>query len=469
MPEPSGEPEPALEEPAPAMPPPSATPVPAPVPVASAAPSAAIPSAAPGAAIALPVAAAPQETLDRRAAIARIHQVLATELNLASYELRNLQSVKDEARRVARKAGSQIAHLLPKGEDATLLARAAVDAALDFSAIQPFVEDDEVLEVVVTHQRQIFIDREGRLEDSGKSLESEEAVVGLIRRLAVLGGLPAECDVPLIDVRLRDGARVIAARPPLAFRGSTLCYRKATREAFTLDDFVHNGTLDERMMKFIDYCVRYRQGMMVSVGPGVGASATLNAIASLVPADERIVTIESGVELSLGHVNVTALEPSDEAPVERLVEHAVALLPERALIGLISGSSAYEVLSAMAGPLEGSACCYAAPTPEQALDRLARVEMAEKCSSLVEARRLVANAVKVILQEERFADGSRRITKISEITTSGENVATDDIFVFESTGIDDSGLVQGSFRPTGTVPSFLEELQDQIDTSIFQA
>src|SRR5262249_32810143 len=152
--------------------------------------------------------------------------------------------------------------------------------------------DDNVVQILITHDRQLWAEREA-LRPEGTIISSEDQVIDLIKRLGVLGGADPTAKNPLVDVRMRDGSRVVGVLPPLPFRGPTLSIRKATRDAYHLDSFVESGTLSEGMAKFIDFCVRNKKNMLLSVGSGVTASATLNALASSIVDDERVVTIES--------------------------------------------------------------------------------------------------------------------------------------------------------------------------------
>lgn len=411
------------------------------------------------------VMAAP--SLERREALQRLHQILVDELDLRASLPAELAERRSEAFRVSN---DRAADLMPSLtiEDREALAEDAALSAVDLGPLAALIADAGVHEIAVNQQRQVFVDREGQLEDAGVAFKTEAELVRAARALAVLGGHESKSVPALIDVRLRDGARVVSTLPPLAFRGPSLSYRKSTRECYSLEDFVTNQTLDRNMITMLDYCIRYRQGILLSVGPGAGATATLNALASLVPADERIVTVERGVELHLAHTHVTALDPGT-GELGEVIRHAVALQPDRAIIGIMSGPSAFDVLGALAGPLEGGMVAYASESPEQAIDRLARVDVADRASSLAEARKLVAGAIKIVVQEERHADSRRRITKISEVHVEGDNVALEDIFVFEPGGTDENGVITGTFRATGVTPQFLVELQEQVDTSIFES
>jgi pilus assembly protein CpaF len=78
----------------------------------------------------------------------------------------------------------------------------------------------------------------------------------------------------------------------------------------------------------------------------------------------------------------------------------------------------------------------------------------------------------LFVQIARFSDGSRRITHLTEcVGMEGEQVTTQDIFVFEKSGVREDGKVTGRFRPTGIRPKFYERLKAAgiiLPASIFQ-
>jgi pilus assembly protein CpaF len=68
--------------------------------------------------------------------------------------------------------------------------------------------------------------------------------------------------------------------------------------------------------------------------------------------------------------------------------------------------------------------------------------------------------VDLFIQNSRLADGSRKVTYITEcLGMEGELVTTQDIFVFERTGVTPEGRVLGRFRPTGVRPKFSDRLK----------
>src|SRR5438552_18863913 len=89
-------------------------------------------------------------------------------------------------------------------------------------------------------------------------------------------------------------------------------------------------------------------------------------------------------------------------------------------------------------------------------------------------REMVGGWIDGIIQAERMRDGSRRITKITEVVgTEGEVVITQDLLTYELSGEDESGRMIGRHMGTGIVrPTFWEraryfnlerELADSLD------
>jgi pilus assembly protein CpaF len=77
-----------------------------------------------------------------------------------------------------------------------------------------------------------------------------------------------------------------------------------------------------------------------------------------------------------------------------------------------------------------------------------------------------------VVQQARFADGSRRITAISEVSgMEAEVITMQDIFQFRQEGFDEQGSVLGRFAATGFVPRFYDDLQRRgvpVDLEIFR-
>jgi pilus assembly protein CpaF len=131
------------------------------------------------------------------------------------------------------------------------------------------------------------------------------------------------------------------------------------------------------------------------------------------------------------------------------------------------------MLQAMNTGHDGSLTTIHANSPRDAIGRLeVMVGMANANMGVRSIRQQVASAVDLFIQIARFSDGSRRITHMTEcVGMEGEQVTTQDIFVFDKLGVREDGRVMGRFRPTGIRPKFYERLKSagiQLAPAVFQ-
>jgi pilus assembly protein CpaF len=86
-------------------------------------------------------------------------------------------------------------------------------------------------------------------------------------------------------------------------------------------------------------------------------------------------------------------------------------------------------------------------------------------------REQIASAVDIIIHESRLSDGSRKVVAITEVTgLEGNQIVMQDIFAFNQTGVGENGKVLGEFKPTGAIPTWLDQLVGRgikVDTRMF--
>jgi len=271
-----------------------------------------------------------------------------------------------------------------------------------------------------------------------------------------------------VDARLPDGSRVNAAIPPVAVDGPLLSIRRFGRHGMKGEDLVTKLSLTEGMLELLKSCVKARLNILISGGTGAGKTTLLNALSSYIPEDERIVTIEDAAELRLQQTHVARMEtrPANVEGVgaihiRQLVINALRMRPDRIIVGEVRAEEALDMLQAMNTGHDGSLTTIHANTPRDALGRLeVMVGMANANMGIRSVRQQIAAAVNVFVQISRFSDGTRRVTHITEVVGMEQDIITlQDIFLFEKTGISETGRVLGRFRATGIRPKFYERLK----------
>jgi len=351
--------------------------------------------------------------------------------------------------------------------DRQRLAQEILDEILGFGPITPLLLDLTVTEIMVNGPKQIYVERQGRLEPVGISFYDDAHVLHIIEKIVAPLGRRIDESQPMVDARLPDGSRVNAIIPPLALNGPTLTIRKFAKDPYRVDDLVRFGTLTAEMARFIEACVKGRLNIVVSGGTGSGKTTTLGVLSSFIPDDERIITIEDAAELQLQQDHVVTLEtrpPNIEGKgaitIRDLVRNALRMRPERIIVGEVRSGEALDMLQAMNTGHDGSLTTGHANSPRDMLARLeTMVLMAGMDLPIRAIREQTSSAIDLIVQQSRLRDGSRKITHITEVLgMEGDVIVLQDIFKYEQTGVDKNGKVQGYFRATGIRPQFVERL-----------
>ncbi len=340
---------------------------------------------------------------------------------------------------------------------------------LGYGPVQQFLEDPDVTEIMVNTTDQIFVERNGRIEPTGRRFQSVEHVRRVIDRIVSEVGRRIDESSPMVDARLPDGSRVNAIIPPLAVDGPMLTIRKFSAVPFEVDDLIGFRTITPRLAGFLDACVRSRISILVSGGTGSGKTTLLNVLSGFVPDDERLITIEDAVELRLRQRHVIRLESrppniegKGQVTIRDLVRNALRMRPDRIIVGEVRGPEALDMLQAMNTGHEGSLTTLHANSPRDALARLeTMVLMAGMELPLQAIREQVSSAIDLVVHVSRLSDGSRRITQVAEVTgMEGSIIQLNDLFSLDDARtLDDDGNVIGTAQPTGIRPAFEHSLK----------
>jgi len=120
---------------------------------------------------------------------------------------------------------------------------------------------------MVNGSRQVYLERNGRLELTSVTFRDDDHVMRIIDRIIAPIGRRIDESSPRVDARLPDGSRVNAIIEPLSLSGPVITVRKFAAEPFTVDDLVSFGTATAEMFDFVRVCVEARLNIFVSAGP----------------------------------------------------------------------------------------------------------------------------------------------------------------------------------------------------------
>jgi pilus assembly protein CpaF len=355
-----------------------------------------------------------------------------------------------------------------------------LDEVLGLGPLEPLLKEPSISDILVNRFDKVYIERNGKLVQTQVRFKDNGHLLHIIEKIVSQVGRRIDEAQPIVDARLPDGSRVNAIIPPLALDGPSLSIRRFGRHVITSDEMIANNTIMSGMLKFLAACVKSKATILISGGTGSGKTTTLNALSRFIPEEERIVTIEDTAELQLQQRHVVKFETrppnlNKEGGINQrvLVRTALRMRPDRIIVGECRGAEALDMLQAMNTGVEGSMTTVHANNPKDAFSRLeSMILMADLEIPTRVILQQLASAVKLVVQVSRLQDGSRKIMNISEVLGVKEDrIDVQDIFLFERTGVNEAGKVQGRFRGSGHEPKILDRLRVSgisLDPAIFQ-
>ena len=397
----------------------------------------------------------------------RIHRQLIERLDLAKLDILPLDTVQQQIRRIVEDMLAEDETPLSRHEREQLVVEVEHET-FGLGPLEPLMQDPTVSDILVNGSKEVYVERRGKLERTRVIFRDDAHLLQIIERIVSAVGRRVDESSPMVDARLPDGSRVNAIIPPLALDGPVLCIRRFAADPYRMADLVEFGTLTSGLAEILRAAVQARLNILVSGGTGAGKTTMLNVLSNAIPNTERIVTIEDSAELQLQQEHVVRLEtrPSNieaqGAVTQRdLLRNALRMRPDRIVVGEVRGPEVLDMLQAMNTGHDGSLSTVHANSTRDALSRLETMVLMSGVALPVRAMRdYIASALDLMVHLARLSDGTRKVTRVTEIVGMEEDVVTtQDIFVFEQQGIDADGRVHGFYRATGIRPKFSDRLE----------
>lgn len=348
---------------------------------------------------------------------------------------------------------------------------------IGFGPLQSLLQDENITEIMVTAFNKIYVEKKGVMTLVPEiKFDSEEHLKNTIQKIVQPMGKKIDDSEPICDTSLPDGSRVNATFPPASPDGATLTIRKFSKCKLGPQDYLNFGSLNQDMIDFLKFAVLGKANIIVAGGTGTGKTTLLNMISQFIPDTDAIVTIEDTLELQLQQQNVRSLlarkpvNGKGEITIRDLVKNTLRMRPDRIDVGEIRGGEIYDMLDSMSSGHEGGMGTIHTKSPSHLVNiripilmAMSDIRMEEKAQ-----KKMIADAIDLIVYIKRFPGGARKITNITEVCGYGEEGARrlklkdkdidndkiylKDIFQFKEKGINKDGVVEGEYVSTGYIP-----------------
>lgn len=331
-------------------------------------------------------------------------------------------------------------------------------------------QDPSVTEILINGHEEIFVEIKGKLVRTEAKFPSEDNLVAAINSIAGSIGRRISSEEPILAARLPDGSRIQVVIPPCATNGPTVSIRKFTASKMSFKDYIKLGAITPDGANFLDICMFLGKNILVSGGTGSGKTTLLGLLCNRIPKGYRILVIENAKELTIDYEHVVRFEtrtPDQQGRFEigmrELLKSALRLRPDRIIVGEVRGSEGLELIQAMNTGHNGSMGTIHANCAADALVRLETLAASSETKISEKAMQYsIASAINIVIQISRLQDGSRRVTEISEVCglDKDSNYIVKPIYEMISVVRNDTGKLTGQIEPTGEIPSFMKEIED---------
>ncbi|WP_375163057.1 CpaF family protein [Paenibacillus sp. SC116] len=326
-------------------------------------------------------------------------------------------------------------------------------------ALQPLVDDPLVTEIMINGHQEIFIERDGRMEQLDMEFENREKLEDIIQAIVSQVNRVVNESSPIVDARLSDGSRVHVVLPPIALKGPTVTIRKFPTQPMTMDDLVRRGAITAEASELLKTLVQAKYNIFISGGTGSGKTTFLNALSQYIPSSERVITIEDAAELQIITVpNLVGLETRNAntegkgaIPMRDLIRASLRMRPNRVVVGEVRGAEALDMLQAMNTGHDGSLSTGHANSARDMMSRLETMVLSGASLPLPVIRQQISSALDIVVHLARVRDGSRKVLEISEVIgMEGGEIVLFPLYTFDEEGEVD-GVVHGKLACKGTL------------------
>jgi len=341
-------------------------------------------------------------------------------------------------------------------------------SAIEFGPVRKLLDDPDVSEIMINSFDKIFVEKNGKKVRVEAAFTSREELQTFVESIFRAHNKHIGPDSPYADVCLEDGTRVNAIIQPVSRFGTSVTFRKFSKNINTLDDLVKASMLTRSTADFLAACIKARINMLISGGTGVGKTTLLQTLTRYFPPDERTVTIEDAAELKIGQDNIVSLETrmpdsngKGEVTLRDLARNALRMSPDRLIFGEVRGGEALDMLQAMSMGNPGSIGIVHGNRPEEALSRLeSMVLMLGLNLQPADIKKMISNSIQVVVHIERLKSGFRRVTSILELRgmkKDGE-ILCSPLYSLQNVTVD--GEVISELRPVfQSYPLFLPQFE----------
>lgn len=344
-------------------------------------------------------------------------------------------------------------------ETRTTLRKEIYHAIRQLGVLQELLDNPGITEIMVNGTEPIFVERRGKLEQLSVRFDSIEKLNHVIQQIAADCNRVINESSPIVDARLKDGARVNAVLAPVALNGPILTIRRFPETAITMEQLITMGSVSGEVSEFLKKLVKAGYNILVSGGTGSGKTTFLNVLSGFIPPKERVITIEDSAELQLqGIPNLVRMETRNanvegcrEITIRDLIKTSLRMRPDRIIVGEVRGKEAVDMLQSVNVGHNAMTTVHA-NSVRDVVSRLETMVLMGMELPVMAIRKQIAAGFDIMIHLGRLRDGSRHVLEVAEpMETAEGEIKFHTLYRFQETGELPDGRVDGRLLKTGDI------------------
>jgi pilus assembly protein CpaF len=351
--------------------------------------------------------------------------------------------------------------------DRSRLRKDLFHAIRKLDVLQELVDEPRITEIMINGPERIFIEQDGRLYESDLKFDSGEKLQNVIQQIVADCNRVVNEASPIVDARLRNGARVNVVLNPVALNGPIVTIRRFPDKPITMEDLISFGSITSEVCDWLRKLVQAKYNIFISGGTGSGKTTFLNALSNYIPAEERIITIEDSAELQIRNIpNLVRMETRNanvegcqEITIRDLIKTSLRMRPDRIIVGEVRGGEAFDMMQCLNTGHDGSMSTGHANSSKDMLSRLENMILMGIEIPLQAIKQQIASGIDIIIHLGRLRDKSRKVLEIVEVLgyVDGE-ILLQPLYQFEEEGEAGDGRILGTLQKKGEL-TYVEKLQ----------
>ena len=361
---------------------------------------------------------------------------------------------------------------------------ALIDEITQYGPITEAMENPEIDEIRANGPQQIFVERFGKTEIWDKWFSDREHMERIIAKLIGVSKVRLTPKTPMVNARTIDGCRVNATHADISPQGSpAFVIRKFKKTTLSPSNMIKNKSFSVNMFKLLSLIPRADLSW-ITVGPTGSGKTTLNEmLVKQIDPLSRIITIENPAEYRLlkyrnddpndmvindvlQYESVSEDDDSSPATMENLLINAMRQSPHWIGPGELRAPGEFATALRAAQTGHYFFTTLHAEGDKEAIYRFLTAYLIKSDEPAELALRNICAAVKFVIFQEKLADGTRKVTSISEIRGSnGLSPDINQIYRFDCTDVEEdpsTGKVKGIIGKHRRVGVLSEEIQQKM-------